>query len=168
MKIINSDKKKQISLCDYKTEHYAALEAFFLPEEQKQYTAMPAAALEKCLTDPDRHPIVILAGEIPVGFFVLHSGEAIKSFSDNPKAILIRALSIDISNQGKGYGKLAMMMAPEFVSRNFNGIDEIVLAVNKRNIAAKKLYEKAGFQFEGTMREGRIGPQYILHYRLNT
>jgi RimJ/RimL family protein N-acetyltransferase len=117
--------------------------------------------------DPSRYPIVILVEGDPVGFFVLHEGEGISTFTDNPNAILVRAFSINHKHQGKGYAKMAMLGLPNFVKKNFTTIEEIVLAVNAKNIAARGMYLKAGYIDKGIRREGSIGMQYLLHNDLN-
>lgn len=144
--------------------HREALNAFELAENQKKFTAMPSVALKICEEDPGRIPVVIIASDAPVGFFVLHAGENIRDFTANPNAMVIRALSINQKEQGKGYAKEAMLQLPVFVSTHFPEINELILAVNFKNEAAKKLYEKAGFQDRGQIMNGPVGPQYVLHY----
>ncbi|MFE1242775.1 GNAT family N-acetyltransferase [Fictibacillus sp. NPDC058756] len=146
--------------------HREALNAFDLAEDQKKFTAMPSDALEICKEDPSRNPVVIMASDAAVGFFVLHAGENIRDFTANPNAMVIRALSINQKEQGKGYAKEAMLQLPAFVSTHFPEINELILAVNFKNEPAKKLYEKAGFQDRGQIKHGPIGPQYVLHYEL--
>lgn len=144
--------------------HHKALNAFNLAEDQKKFTAMPSDALKICEEDPSRNPVVIMASDTPVGFFVLHAGENISDFTANPHAMVIRALSVNQSEQGKGYAKDAMLQLPAFVSTHFPEINELILAVNFKNEPAKKLYEKAGFQDRGQIKHGPVGPQYVLHY----
>jgi RimJ/RimL family protein N-acetyltransferase len=142
--------------------HRKALNAFYLAEDQKQFTAMPIDALEKCEEDPRRNPVVITVSNRPVGFFVLHAGENISDFTANPNAMVIRALSINQSEQGKGYAKEAMLQLPTFVATRFPEITELILAVNFKNEPAKRLYEKAGFQDRGQIKHGPVGPQYVM------
>ncbi|WP_139343025.1 GNAT family N-acetyltransferase [Fictibacillus arsenicus] len=144
--------------------HREALNAFDLAEDQKKFTAMPSDALKICEEDRSRNPVVIMASDVPVGFFVLHTGKNIRDFTANPNAMVIRALSINQKEQGKGYAKEAMLQLPAFVSTHFSDIKELILAVNFKNEPAKKLYEKAGFQDRGQIKHGPVGPQYVLHY----
>ncbi|MFD2442967.1 GNAT family N-acetyltransferase [Bacillus sp. CGMCC 1.16607] len=157
-----------VCLAFYEERFRAQLFEFSLPSEQHQFTGLPVDVLEISVKDKDRFPIVILDEDDVVGFFILHYGEEISSFSKNPNAILLRALSINYKHQGKGYGKLAMEQLPSFVKENFPQFDEIVLAVNMKNIGAKKLYDNVGFIDRGERRVGKIGPQYILHYGIKT
>ncbi|WP_374701655.1 GNAT family N-acetyltransferase [Paenibacillus tyrfis] len=159
-------KEQIVRLSFYRHEHEAALQAFELPEEQARFTALPGEVLELSLNDENRYPVVILAGDMPVGFFVLHRGEVTVPFSDNPNAILLRAFSVDQAHQGRGYGKRAMRTAAAFVAEHFPGVEEIVLAVNEQNHIAKRLYEASGFRDTGRQRQGSIGMQHILSLSL--
>jgi RimJ/RimL family protein N-acetyltransferase len=138
---------------------------FSLGEEQHQFTALPEEALQ--IEDKKRFPVVITANEKAVGFFVLHQGEAIRDYTSNPNALLLRAFSINQIHQGKGYAKEAMNLLSNFISHNFPDTDEVVLAVNERNIAAKSLYLKSGFEDHGNKLMGKKGWQSILTYPLN-
>jgi RimJ/RimL family protein N-acetyltransferase len=166
MQIYNTDVKQVVELCFYQPEHDEILQTFNLSEEQKKFTALPNDALKLCKEDSNRHPVVIVAENTVVGFFVLHFGKNISSFTNNPNAILLRAFSVSPIFQGKGYAKRAMLQVPEFVSKHFKLVNEIVLAVNENNITAKQLYENTGYEDKGIRREGRIGMQYILHHHL--
>jgi len=148
----------QLSLQKYTDSHQRALAAFQLPEEQAKFTALPLEALE---ANEGRHPVVIIYGENPVGFFVLHNSGRVKDYTDNPGAMLLTALSINHVEQGKGYAKKAMILLKDFVAQHFSDYHEVVLAVNHKNIPAQKLYKKAGFQDTGRRREGELGEQYI-------
>ncbi|MBH0169046.1 GNAT family N-acetyltransferase [Fictibacillus sp. 18YEL24] len=155
-----------ITLTFFNEIHRDALNAFYLPQEQEKFTAMPSDALKKCEKDRGRHPVVIEENGNTVGFFVLHIGENIGDFTANPNAMVIRALSINHPQQGKGYAKEAMLQLPLFVSKHFPEVNELILAVNFKNDPAKKLYEKVGFVDRGQIKPGPVGPQYVLHYDL--
>jgi RimJ/RimL family protein N-acetyltransferase len=156
-----------IQLVYYEEKYQSQLFDFKLPPDQHQFTGLPREVLDISISDPNRYPIVIINGEVAVGFFVFHQGEDISPFSTNPNAILLRAFSIHNVHQGNGYGKTAMKLLPIFVKKNFPNVDEIVLAVNEKNNAAKKLYESVGFIDLGERRIGNIGSQYLLHFLLN-
>lgn len=68
--------------------------------------------------------------------------------------------------QGRGIGKIAMMLIDDFVRKNFKQCDEIVLAVNQKNDSAYHIYLKAGYIFDGKTRIGRSGPQYLMYKKL--
>ena len=84
-----------------------------------------------------------------VTFFVLHKNDGVKPYTNNENSILIRAFSTDFHHQGKGYAKQALKILPDFVRNNFLGINEIILAVNVKNVVAQSLYKKCGFVIMG-------------------
>lgn len=149
----------------YSEKVKAELYKFSLAEEQHQFTALPSEALE--IEDRNRHPVVIMDGDMAVGFFVLHKGPVVKDYSLETNALLLRAFSIDEIQQGKGYAKAAMKLLPSFVLEHFPGTSEIVLAVNERNSAARTLYMKSAFKDDGKKLMGRKGLQSILTYKLD-
>ncbi|WP_059171877.1 GNAT family N-acetyltransferase [Bacillus sp. FJAT-27445] len=152
-----------VALVFYSESYREYFEAYLLPEEQQKFTAMPLDALRACEESHGRHPVVILFNDKPAGFFVLHEGEGISSFTANPHAILLRGYSINCGYQGLGIASLSLRQLPGFVEQHFPDKTEIVLAVNHTNLAAQHVYRKSGFEDRGRRIMGRIGEQYILH-----
>ncbi|NDI35312.1 GNAT family N-acetyltransferase [Chengkuizengella sediminis] len=151
----------EIDLKRYKPEYLQSLSEFELTKEQEQFTSLPMDRLE---ATHERHPIVIVNNKKPVGFFVLHSSDRVKEYTDNTNAMLLAAFSINYFQQGRGYASIAMKQLKVFANQEFPDCNEIVLAVNKKNIAAQKLYEKAGYIDTGRRKMGPIGEQLILSY----
>lgn len=154
---------EHLQLSHFSNEHIARLHSFELPKEQIQFTSLPNHYQE---VTEGQHRIVILHNGEPVGFFLLHSTDRVKDYSDNPQAMLLTALSINQTQQGKGYAKQAMLLLRKFVMDEFPACNELVLAVNHKNIAAQQLYLKVGFQDTGTRKMGPIGEQYIMNVML--
>ncbi|MCM3758272.1 GNAT family N-acetyltransferase [Sporosarcina aquimarina] len=150
-----------VKLDKYKPKFLKALMEFKLPTEKAQYTALPAVILEK-LTD-NQYPVVILSNDEPVGFFLLQSTDRVREFTDNPRALLLTALSIDNSKQGKGFAKEAMKLIKQFVNQELPEYNEIILAVNHKNIPAQNLYKRVGFSDTGKRKIGKIGEQFIFN-----
>ncbi len=160
-----------VQLISYRSEHREELALFDLPKEQLQFTALPLQSIEIALTDPQRYPIVIVAQQKVVGFFVLHTGDGILSYCEYTDAepnqvMLIRALLIDSKHQGNGYARIAMELLPAWVKQHFSHIHELLLAVNERNQAAQHTYSVAGFKDLGHRPIGPAGPQRMMHYFL--
>lgn len=132
---------QEIELKLYEAKFYDELKIFSLPKEQEKFTAMPIEMLE---VTHERHPVIILNESVPVGFFVLHSSERVKEFTDNPNAMLLTAFSINYALQGKGYAIKGLGRLNKFVKQLFPNCDEIVLAVNHKNLSAQNLYKKVG------------------------
>ncbi|WP_045927237.1 GNAT family N-acetyltransferase [Bacillus siamensis] len=148
----------------YFSEEYSdILDSFELPKVQVQFTSLPGNYKE---VTEGQYRIVILNDREPVGFFLLHATDEVKDYSDKPQAMLLTALSINQVKQGKGYAKQALLLLRKFVAEEFPDCNEIVLAVNQKNIAAQKLYLKVGFQDTGIRKMGIIGEQYIMSLKL--
>ncbi|TCP29713.1 acetyltransferase (GNAT) family protein [Scopulibacillus darangshiensis] len=160
------DVQQKIKLALYIPKYDKALNEFSLPNEQVRFTALPKEMIQMAKSDKTRNPVVILANRVPVGFFVLQSGERVSEYTDNPNALLLIAFSINHNEQGKGYAKSALQQVPALVKRYFPTVNEVVLAVNEKNIPAQKLYEKCGFIDEGRRKMGNIGWQMILSFSL--
>ncbi|MCK1986091.1 MULTISPECIES: GNAT family N-acetyltransferase [unclassified Peribacillus] len=154
------EKVDYVELKHFSNEYLDVLNSFELPEEQVQFTALPNKILE---ATEGQHRIVILSENEPVGFFLLHSAERVKEYSDNPKAMLLTALSVNHAKQGKGYAKQGMLLLSDFVKSEFPNCDEIVLVVNHKNLPAQQLYLKVGFQDTGKRKIGPIGEQFIMN-----
>lgn len=152
-----------ISLQFYKPEYLEALQSYQLPEEQELYTALPIHRLD---STEGQYPIIITADNKPVGFFVLHENAYIHEYTANPHAFMLTAFSIDYAQQGQGYAATGLQLLKSFVPQHFPACNEIVLAVNHKNIPAQRLYMKAGFIDTGRRHKGIIGEQYILRLSL--
>ncbi|WLR57479.1 GNAT family N-acetyltransferase [Mesobacillus subterraneus] len=155
--------KEIVSLVFYKDEYKVMLLNYSLSKEQQRFTALPIDALQKCEAEPDRHPIVIMYGIQPAGFFVLHGWEGVKAFHNNNNAILLRAYSINAEYQGKGIASQSIKLLSSFVKEHFPNINEIILAVNHANVVAQNVYKKGGFVNRGINAMGREGEMYIYH-----
>lgn len=142
------------------------IEQYQLTDEQLEFTGTPKECLELSKEDRDRHSILAIDEEKLVVFFVLHRHEGIKPYSNNKNAILIRAFSTDNRYQGKGYAKKALMLLPDFVRRNYTDVNEIVLAVNVKNLAAQGLYKKCGYRDNGGRVMGIKGELIVMSYDL--
>lgn len=117
-------------------------------------------------TDDYAKPITILLDNQPIGLFVLDYGNDKFEMTANENALLLRSLSINPLYQGKGYGKVAMLLIDNFVKENFLTINELVLAVNFKNKAAYDLYVKVGYIDDGLQREWHNGMQHLLKKKL--
>ncbi|WBV59940.1 GNAT family N-acetyltransferase [Chryseobacterium camelliae] len=141
---------------------------YVLDEVQSLYTSTAEQALERIKERNDdlAFPVSIFNDDILVGFLVLDFGADKFDITDNPNSVLLRSLSINPEFQGKGIGKAAMLLTDNFVKEHFNTCDEIVLAVNQNNSAAYEIYLKTGYSYDGKIREGRSGPQYLMSKKL--
>jgi len=142
--------------------------SYILDEKQRQYTSTAAQALERIEERADNlaFPVSIFEDEILAGFLVLDFGTDKFDITNNPNSVLLRSLSINPEFQGKGIGKSTMLAIDQFIKKHFSTCDEIVLAVNQNNTLAYEIYLKTGYFYEGKMRDGRSGPQYLMYKKL--
>ncbi|MFD1737537.1 GNAT family N-acetyltransferase [Bacillus salitolerans] len=162
----NIREKVSVRLSTYQQCHRNTLYRFYLPDDQLLFTRMPINALPIALEDQHRHPVVILANEVPIGFFILYDGQERTDYTNNRSSLILRALSINYKDQNKGYAKMALLQLREYVKDHFSEIEEVALAVNARNVVAINLYRKCGFVDEGRTRMGPKGIQHLLSLSL--
>ncbi|MEK5520523.1 GNAT family N-acetyltransferase [Heyndrickxia sp. FSL W8-0423] len=153
-------------LIEYEKQFKEKLENYSLSKEQLQFTGTPSKAVELSNSDIDRHPILAIENNELVTFFVLHKNEGVKPYSENRKAILLRTFSTDFRHQGNGYAKQSLFLLPQFVRTQFPHINEIILAVNAKNISAQTLYKKCGYKDEGVRKMGKKGELIIMSFYL--
>ncbi|WP_079478952.1 GNAT family N-acetyltransferase [Halobacillus salinus] len=156
-------KNQTVSLIEYKDTYEHLLSGYHLPEEQQTFTSLPLQKIHNPEVSETSTHVLIMEGDRPVGYFALEDGEKARRYSDNPKARVLTSFSIDSNFQGRGMAKEGLKLLPSFVEAYIPDTDEIVLAVNKRNMAAIGLYLKTGFVDEDEVYEGRKGPQHVLH-----
>ncbi|WP_188454855.1 GNAT family N-acetyltransferase [Virgibacillus oceani] len=154
---------KDLIVLDFCSSTYEMeLEDYSLPADQLKFTATPKEAITQSKMDGERYPVVILCRNIPIGFLVLHDWNGAKQYTNNRRAILVRAYSIDSRYQGKGYAKQSLKLLTAFVKKHFPNKNEIILAVYHKNTVAQNLYRKSGFTENGTRLMGRKGELIVM------
>jgi cysteine synthase A len=64
--------------------------------------------------------------------------------------------------QSKGYGRAGTTLAVAWVRQNRPEVEQLMLAVNTRNVVARAVYLNCGFIDTGATYRGPIGEQHIL------
>jgi ribosomal protein S18 acetylase RimI-like enzyme len=100
-------------------------------------------------------------------FFVLDEGKDVDLYTSNQQALLLRTFSTDARYQGRGYAKQVLQLLPVFVQEHFPEANELVLAVNQRNLPAQKLYERSGFCYTNRHVAGPAGEQLVMSLPLH-
>ncbi|QKS69961.1 GNAT family N-acetyltransferase [Paenalkalicoccus suaedae] len=152
-----------IELTVHKKEFEEALRNFELLEEQKEFSAMPMDKINSPKVEADAVHVVILKDEVPVGYFTLETGDKRALYTSNKQARVLTSFSVTLPYQGKGIAKTALQMLPMFIRSTLPEVNEVVLGVNKRNVAAHGLYVACGFQDHLEEFVGPKGPQNVLH-----
>ncbi|PFE29531.1 GNAT family N-acetyltransferase [Bacillus anthracis] len=114
-------------------------------ENQRKFVPAVAVSLAKVYIKPDGDnveytPFAIYDGDHMIGF-IMHA--VVRETTD---MYWMNGFIIDQSQQGKGYGKVALQESIYLIKNTFKVCKEIRLTVHKDNIPAKKLYERYGFQ----------------------
>ena len=152
-------RKSEVSLHSYTKRTDVSYD---LPVDQQEFTMMPQDLIKRDAGNPEKHLVVIRARGEVAGFFELDESEDRKRYSDNPKALLLRGYSVNPKFQGRGIATGSLEALPTFLQKEFAAFDEIVLGVNARNLAAQKLYQKAGFEDTGRRAMGKKGEQFAM------
>ncbi|RWZ59117.1 GNAT family N-acetyltransferase [Halobacillus fulvus] len=148
---------------EYKPSHRQYLISYHLPEDQQEFTSLPLQKIDNPHVTKSSMHVLIMDDQRPVGYFALEDGDKVRKYSDNPHAMVLTSFSIEADSQGKGFAKQALKLLSDFVKDSLPHVDEVVLGVNKRNLAAANLYLTNGFVDEDEVYVGSKGPQHVLH-----
>ncbi|MBC1501289.1 GNAT family N-acetyltransferase [Listeria weihenstephanensis] len=148
-----------LTLQSYTKEAQQAIQNYTLTDDT--FCAHPLELLAKAAEKASYHCILMYDQDQLVGFFVLDNGEDVKIYTEAPDTLLLRGYSIDSTKQGKGYGTRSLSQLSDYVKHHFPTIKTVVLAVNKRNIPAQKLYLKSGFIQTNRTIMGPRGEQFV-------
>src|SRR5690625_6017786 len=88
-----------MKLYEYEKRFENDVKNYNLSKEQLRFTATPLESVESSEKDSDRHSILAIKNNELVTFFVLHKNEGVKPYSENPKAVLLRAFSTDLRSE---------------------------------------------------------------------
>lgn len=114
---------------------------------------------------PNIKGFVLLADEMPVGFFMLKRDDCLPHWAQAGSATL-HALQIDYRQQGKGLGKACLDALPAAVHLAWPDIDQLMLSVDADNLPAMRLYASHGWVDTGEAYRGRIGFERRLALQL--
>lgn len=115
-----------------------------LAPEQEDFVSHPIRSLAQAYVYRDQcQPFGIYAAEKMVGYVMVIYDYDVPEYD-------IWHIMIDKAEQGRGYGSEALDRVIEYIrTKPFGDSDRIALTCNKRNPAARKLYERKGFSATG-------------------
>lgn len=132
-------------------------------EAQLAYVSSVATMLETTQNLIGVHPYAVYAGDRAVGFFLLNFDPASAAHYRAAQGVGLEGFLIDLSEQGKGYGKATVAAIKELLALEHPDVREVNLTVNCKNTAAIRTYLGAGFEDTGRLYHGgRSGPQHIF------
>ena len=110
-------------------------------KEQEQYIPDNIFLIAMSKIIPQCIPLAIYSDSIVVGFLMY-------GLDEDKENYWIHIMMIGDNHQGKGYAKESFQKILYEIKKD-KSVHKILLAVNKGNINAVKIYEKLGFRFNG-------------------
>lgn len=138
----------EIVLKDITMENFKECLDLKLDEEQKKFVAPNMYSLAEAKADGVSIPHAIYSGETMVGFIMYN-------YDSKTKLAYITRLMVDLSHQGKGYGRMAMQEILKRI-RSIDECKEIKISYAPENVVAGKLYESLGFKKTGEILHGEV------------
>jgi ribosomal protein S18 acetylase RimI-like enzyme len=160
---VNRVTEEDIQLVEVTKENQHLLKKIIPFAEQEQFSSRGEYFLKYVGASYGTLYLILLAGETAGLFFIHIEKDDFKQFANNQPYASLLGLTVDQHYQGRGLAQAAMsLFLKEFKVRH-PGFDHIILTVNCKNPAAKRVYEKVGFADTGELyKGGPAGPQYIM------
>ncbi|MBU3056088.1 GNAT family N-acetyltransferase [Pseudomonas indica] len=129
-----------------------------IDNEQQTFAGRIDDAIRACEQAAPCHlrGLAVLHNERPVGFLLLKRPPLSPAWAPDD-AITLHALQIDLSHQGRGYGRSALAALPSLAMRAWPQARYLALSVDAHNAAAMALYVRSGWLDSGQTYQGRLG-----------
>ena len=136
--------QENVNGCSFNTDNFIDAFNLKLEEEQELFVSHPIRSLAQAYVYYKQcTPFGIYDGDKIVGYVMVIYDYDIPEYD-------IWHMMIDKSEQGKGYGKIALQKVIDYIrEKPFGNSDRIALTCNKRNQVALKIYKEAGFEPTG-------------------
>jgi diamine N-acetyltransferase len=119
-------------------------------EGQNEFVTSNAVSIAQAKVQPECIPLAIYDDRSMIGFLMY-------CIDEDDSEYWIYRMMIDEKYQSKGYGKQALEKLLEVIKADKTR-NKIYLGVHKESIAAVKLYEGVGFEFDGQV----FGSEHIM------
>ena len=122
-----------------------------LGEGQERYVSHPIRSLAQAYVYREQcQPFAVFDGERVVGYVMVIYDDDIPEYD-------IWHMMIDVSRQGKGYGKAVLGLVLDYIRQKpFGNSGRVALTCNKDNANALALYTQMGFEWTGTEDEDEV------------
>ena len=138
-----------------------AVKRIVVPKSQVRF-ASTAEDFIASATETMHLYVIYYHGEI-IGFFKLDIAYSEQMKFCPINTLGLRTFVISQPYQGKGIGTAVIKSILHYTAVHYARYDAIYLTVNCKNPAAKRCYEKSGFQLTGALfLEGDFGPQEVM------
>lgn len=108
-----------------------------IEEDQHNYVLEAKSSIAMGLTYKHEKVFVQMEGDLTVGLLVV-------TVDKKKEEYYINIIIIDKRFQGRGYGKMMVQWAVDYLKKN--GATRLTIGVHRENIGAKKIYMNAGFK----------------------
>lgn len=150
-----------VSFAELVSDHGSVVRAIALSEQDVAFSTSPEQFLRHDVEGVDRY-VILLDDEI-VGFFKIQTTYSQDHDFCPIDCLGLRMVAIDNRQQGKGIGTAMIQALPAFLRARYSDFSIVYLTVNCKNPAARRCYEKGGFEDTGTLYlGGDLGPQHIM------
>ncbi|KPA51871.1 acetyltransferase [Photobacterium leiognathi subsp. mandapamensis] len=138
-----------------------AVKRIVVPKSQVRF-ASTAEDFIASATETMHLYVIYYHGEI-IGYFKLDIAYSEQMKFCPINTLGLRTVVISQPYQGKGIGTAVIKRILHYTAVHYARYDAIYLTVNCKNPAAKRCYEKSGFQLTGALfLEGDFGPQEVM------
>lgn len=154
----------QVSLSQLVADHVPDMRSIVLKAQDVAFST----SVDDFLADNEKgvFPYVILLEEDVVGFFKIEESYHQTHDFCPADGLGLRMVAIDNRQQGKGIGTAMIKALPALLRERHSDFSVVYLTVNCKNPAAKRCYEKGGFEDTGALYlGGDLGPQHIMFMR---
>ena len=136
--------ESMISLKEITEENFIDAFNLKLGDGQEKYVSHPVRSLAQAYVYREQcQPFGIYCEDEMVGYVMVIYDHDVPEYD-------IWHMMIDISRQGKGYGKAALERVMDYIkTKPFGSSDRVALTCSKDNSAALELYHKMGFSETG-------------------
>lgn len=128
-------------------ENFDAVISLEVSEKQLAFMESPLYSLAECTFEDSFIAKAIYNNETVVGFILYYFVE------DDPDYVFVHRLMIDKSQQGKGFGKGALLAGMDIFKEEFPSIGCVELMHYPDNKTGAAVYESLGFECTGENRE---------------
>ncbi len=121
-------------------------------EGEEHFVASNVYSIAQAYAEPECVPLAVYDGEAMVGF-------AMYTQDIDEQKWWIYRLMVDAAQQGKGYGRAAMVELLRLIGQ-LSGGNEIAISYEPENEVARKLYASLGFVETGELVQGETVARY--------
>ncbi len=139
-----------IALKEINRENFWDAISMEVTTEQDDFVTSNAVSIAQSKVQPECIPLAVYDDDLMVGFVMY-------CIDEDDGEYWIYRMMVDKNYQSKGYGKKSMELLLKRIKED-KSRNKIFLGVHKESIAAVKLYESFGFEFNGQV----FGSEHIM------